>query len=137
VVEGPARLEQLDVVGRLPHGEHVGPGRILRRGLESEAHGAHATSPYIHNDDAVIELVNPGRSLTETLELALGVDIEHEEPTYPQMPTCGRKERNPRLERDEVIESVEHTNHNVELFSERERSDISLYETSIWNTTPS
>jgi hypothetical protein len=93
--------------------------------------------PYIHNDGALIELVNPGRSLTETLELALGVDIEHEEPTDPQMSTCGRKERNPRVERDEVIESVEHTNHNIEHFSERERSDVSLYETSIWNTTPS
>ena len=93
--------------------------------------------PYIHNDGAVIELVNPGRSLTETLELALGVDIKHEEPICTQMPIRSGEERNPRIERDEVIESVEDTNHNVELFSERERSDISLYETSIWNTTPS
>jgi ferredoxin len=39
VVEGPARLEQLDVVGLPPDGEHVVPGGVLRRGLEGEAHG--------------------------------------------------------------------------------------------------
>src|ERR1700677_4231153 len=93
--------------------------------------------PYIHNDDAVIELVNPGRSLTEALQLALGVDIEHEKPAYRQMATRGCEERNPRVERDKVIESVEDTDHNVELFSERERRDISLYKTSIWNADPS
>jgi hypothetical protein len=93
--------------------------------------------PYIHDDEAVIELVNPGRSLTEALELALGVDIEHKEPAYPQMPTGCRKERNPRVERDEVIESVENTNDDVELFSERKRSDVSFYQPSIWKTTPS
>ena len=37
VVERPARLEEVDVVGRPPDGEHVGPGRVLRRGLEGEA----------------------------------------------------------------------------------------------------
>ena len=30
VVERPRRLEELDLVGRLPDGEHVGPGRVLR-----------------------------------------------------------------------------------------------------------
>jgi len=95
------------------------------------------TRLYIHDDDAVIELMNPGRSLTETLELALRVDIEHKEAADTQMPTCCRKERSPRLERHEVIEGIEHTNHDVELFSERERSDVSFYETSTWNTTPS
>ena len=38
VVEGPARLEHIDIVGRPPYGEHVDPGCFLRRGLESEAH---------------------------------------------------------------------------------------------------
>ena len=30
VIERPARLEYLDAVGFLPHGEHVGPGGVLR-----------------------------------------------------------------------------------------------------------
>ena len=30
VVEGPGRLEELDVVGGLPDREHVGPGGVLR-----------------------------------------------------------------------------------------------------------
>ena len=38
VVEGPGRLEELDLVGGLPDREHVGPGGVLRCGLESEAH---------------------------------------------------------------------------------------------------
>ena len=39
VVERPPRLEDVDVVGRLPDGEHVVPGRGLRRRLERKAHG--------------------------------------------------------------------------------------------------
>ena len=39
VVERPTRLEDVDVVGRLPDGEHVVPGRGLRRRLERKAHG--------------------------------------------------------------------------------------------------
>src|SRR6266496_4309689 len=41
VVEGPARLEQLNVVGFLPHREHVAPGGVLRGGFEGESHAAH------------------------------------------------------------------------------------------------
>jgi hypothetical protein len=40
VVEGPAGLEDLDVVGRPPHLEHVSPDRVLRSRLEREAHTA-------------------------------------------------------------------------------------------------
>ncbi len=38
VVKEPARLEQLDVVGRTPDLEHVVPVRVLWCGLEGEAH---------------------------------------------------------------------------------------------------
>jgi hypothetical protein len=38
VVEGPAGLEDLDVVGGLPDGQHVGPGGVLRGRLECESH---------------------------------------------------------------------------------------------------
>jgi hypothetical protein len=33
----PARLEGIDLVGLAPDGEHVGPGGVLRRGLEGVA----------------------------------------------------------------------------------------------------
>ena len=39
VVERPGRLEQLDLVGGPPEGEHVLPGRLLGGGLDGEAHG--------------------------------------------------------------------------------------------------
>src|SRR2546425_912837 len=39
VVEGPRRLEQLDLVAGAPDRQHVGPRRVLRVGLEGEAHG--------------------------------------------------------------------------------------------------
>jgi hypothetical protein len=38
VVEGPAGLEDVDIVSRLPDGQHVGPGRVLGGGLERETH---------------------------------------------------------------------------------------------------
>ena len=38
VVERPARLEDLDIVGFLPHGQHVRPGGVLRSGLKGESH---------------------------------------------------------------------------------------------------
>ena len=45
VVEGPGRLEELDLVGGLPDREHVGPGGVLRCGLESEAHAGSLAAP--------------------------------------------------------------------------------------------
>ena len=45
VVEGPGRLEQLDVVGGLPDGQHVGPRRVLRGGLDREAHAPSLARP--------------------------------------------------------------------------------------------
>src|SRR5437763_3561850 len=39
VIEGPRRLEHLDLVGRLPDGQHVGPLGVLRGCLDGEAHG--------------------------------------------------------------------------------------------------
>src|SRR5437763_4528904 len=45
VVERPARLEQVDGIGFAPDGEHVGPGRVLRSGLESEAHAHDPAKP--------------------------------------------------------------------------------------------
>ena len=38
VIEVPRRLEQIDLVGVLPHGHHVVPGRVLWCGLDPEAH---------------------------------------------------------------------------------------------------
>src|ERR1022692_4092599 len=45
VVEGPCGLEQLDLVGCTPDVEHGRPGRVLGRGLNSEAHLPHFTPP--------------------------------------------------------------------------------------------
>ena len=38
VIEGPARFEDVDVVGRLPDGQHVGPRGVLRGCLDCESH---------------------------------------------------------------------------------------------------
>ena len=38
VVERPSRLEQLDLVGGLPDGQHVRPGCVLWSGLQCKAH---------------------------------------------------------------------------------------------------
>ena len=38
VVERPSRLEELDLVGGLPDGQHVRPRGVLRGGLHGEAH---------------------------------------------------------------------------------------------------
>src|SRR5258707_1116773 len=38
VVERPAGFVDVDVVGCLPDGQHVGPGGVLRGCLESESH---------------------------------------------------------------------------------------------------
>ena len=37
VVEGPTRLEDLDVIGCLPDGQHVGPGRVRGAVLKANA----------------------------------------------------------------------------------------------------
>ena len=46
VVEVPRRLEQLDVVGGAPDVEHVGPGGVLRCGLDPEAHARTLDRPH-------------------------------------------------------------------------------------------
>ena len=54
VVEGPAGLEDVDVVGGLPDRQHVVPGGVLRGCLESESHyidpsPGQSVSPYSSN----------------------------------------------------------------------------------------
>ena len=48
VVERPGRLEQLDLVGGLPDGQHVRPRRVLRGGLQGEAHRGIVPQPPPH-----------------------------------------------------------------------------------------
>ena len=84
-----------------------------------------ALAPHVDQKQVVVaEPLSPGRRDGERRELALGVDVEDEDPPVGQMRTSAVEHALPVGEADEMVDRVEDAEHHVEGLAQVEAGHV-------------